>query len=150
VWQEIWGKRNKTLLYLVPPNLYGRQEAVAYQLPSVNVIDWREEFLRTVRPDQRHLNLTVQGELERLKQYSDERGGILCFINTEYMLTRFDRSEREAFWRGLWSDFPYCQSVIVFSVLDSPELLPTGINFEQWEASGRVIRPPEPGRNGAH
>lgn len=149
MWQEIWGKRDKTVLYLVPPNLYARQEAVAYQLPSVSVIDWRAEFLRMVGPEQRYLNLTVQGEIDRLKWISDEKGGILCFINTEYMLTRLNRAEREAFWRGLWGDFPYSRSVLIFSVLDSPELLPAGINLEQWEAAGRVIRPHMPEMSGA-
>lgn len=141
MWQDVWGRRDKTLLYVIPPEYYARQEALAYQLPHITVIDWKAEFLNSINQTQRFLNLSAAGELNRLKQFSETRKGILCLINTEYALSRFDRQERELFWRGLWTDFPYSKSIIVFTVLDTPELLPGGMDFELWEAGGRVKRP---------
>jgi hypothetical protein len=94
--------------------------------------------LKAVRPDQKFLNLRAQSELDRLKAWvKSNEGSILCVINTEYALTRFDPNEREAFWRGFRTDFPYCKSIIVLGVLHSPELLPC--NLEQWRASGRLV-----------
>lgn len=54
---------------------------------------------------------------------------------------RFDRHERQAFWRGLWTDFPHGESVIIYAALDSPELLPLSSEFARWESSKRVLRP---------
>ncbi len=141
MWQDAWIRRDKTLLYLIPRDQFSRQEALAHQLPHANVVNWREEFLRTVRPSQRYLSLSVQGELDRLKQIGEIRKSILCFINNEYFLTRFNGPERAAFYRGLWSDFAHHQSIIVFTILDSVQLLPSGVELEQWEMSGRVKRP---------
>ena len=140
--RDVWSKRDRTFLFLVPPEKHVRQEALAYELhAAVNVIDWRAEFLRHAEPTRRYLNLSVQGELDRLKDLSRaHKGKILCVINTEYPLMRFNRHERQAFWRSLWMDFPYSDSAIIYTALDVPEVLPSPVEFEQWDASGRVMR----------
>ena len=118
------------------------QESFVHRLPHVRVIDWRKEFLKAVRPGQQFLNLKAQSELDRLKAcVKSNEGSILCTINTEYALTRFDPNERQTFWRGLRTDFPYCKSIIVFGVLNSPELLPC--DLEQWRTSSRLVNPEE-------
>jgi hypothetical protein len=142
MWEEVWNRKDRTLLLLIPTAEFARQEPFVRQLPHVRVVDWRKEFLQTLRPDQRFLNLRVQSELDRLKVWvKSNEGSIICVINTEYALSRFDPNERQLFWRGLWLDFPYCTSIVVFSVLDSPELLPC--NLEQWRASRRLVNPDE-------
>lgn len=138
MWEDVWNRKDRALLLLIPTAEFARQEPFVHQLPHIRVIDWRMEFIRTLRPDQRFLNLRVQGELDRLKAWvNSNEGSILCVINTEYALTRFDFNERQLFWRGLWMDFPYSRSIVVFSVLDSPELLPS--NLEQWRAGRRIV-----------
>ena len=49
--------------------------------------------------------------------------------------------DRQAFWRGLWTDFPYSDAVIIYVSLDVDEVLPSPVELERWEASGRVLRP---------
>lgn len=141
--QDVWSKRDKTFLFLIPPEKYARQGTVVEELRSpITIVDWRANFLQSVQPEQRYLNLTVQEELNRLKNLSAKnKGKILCVINTEYALMRFNHDERQAFWRGLWTDFPYSDSAIIYGVLDTPELLPSRVEFEQWEAGKRVLRP---------
>lgn len=136
-------KRDRTFLFIVRPEQYKRQEALAYDLhTAVTVVDWREEFLSEAQPGQNYLNLSVGGELDRLKKLSRlHRDKILCVINTEYPLTRFNRHDRQTFWRGLWTDFPYADAVIVYASLDVEEVLPSPVELERWEASGRVLRP---------
>jgi len=145
MWEEVWNRKDRTLLLLIPTTDFDRQEAFVHQLPLVRVIDWRAQFLEGLRPGQRYMNLSVQNELDRLKGWvKSSEGCILCVIHTEYPLTRFSRNERQLFWRGLWTDFPYSSSIVVFTVLDSPELLPD--NLEQWKANDRlrlVNRPAE-------
>lgn len=141
--QDVWSRRDKTFLFLIPLEKYARQRSVADELWSpITIIDWRDNFLQSVQLEQRYLNLTVQGELNCLKNLSAKnKGEILCVINTEYALIHFSRDERQAFWRALWTDFPYSDSVIIYGVLDTPELLPLRVEFEQWEANKRVLRP---------
>jgi hypothetical protein len=136
-------KRDRTFLFIVRPEQYKRQEALAYELhTAVTVVDWREEFLSEAQPGQNYLNLSVGGELDRLKKLSRlHRDKILCVINTEYPLTRFNRHDRQTFWRGLWTDFPYSDAVIIYVSLDVEEVLPSPVELERWEASGRVLRP---------
>lgn len=138
---DAWNKRERTFLFLVPAEKYIRQQALAYEQPgSITVINWREEFLRHIEPTQRFLSLSVQGELNRLKDLSRTyKRKILCVINTEYPLMRFNRHERQAFWRGLWTDFPYNDSVLIYTALDVPEVLPPPAEFEEWNLSGRVL-----------
>ncbi len=134
------GSRDRTLMLLIPPERYARQpDFVAAHLSGVIVLDWRAEFLRTVRPAQRYLNLSVRGEVERLKQASAARkGDALCFINTEYALAHFSYDERQEFWRALWGDFPYSDAILIYAALDARELLP---DLEQWKQAGRVLSP---------
>lgn len=140
--RDVWSKRDRTFLFLVPPEKHARQQALAYELHgAIVVLDWRAEFLRHVETTRRYLNLSVQGELDRLKDLSRAHNGkILCVINTEYPLMRFNRHERQAFWRGLWTDFPYSDSVLIYAALDVPEVLPSPVELEQWDASGRALR----------
>lgn len=139
---DVWSKRDRTFLFLVPPEKHARQEALAYELHSaVTVIDWRAEFLHHIEPERRYLSLSVQGELDRLKDLTRKYNGkILCVINTEYPLMRFNRHERQAFWRGLWTDFPYSDSAVIYTALAVPEVLPSPVEFEQWDVGGRVLR----------
>jgi hypothetical protein len=139
MWGEIWNRKDRTLLFLIPTSEYRHQLSYATRLPHVRVVDWREEFLNDVHPGQKFLNVRAQSELDRLKEWvkSDE-GRILCVINTEYSLTRLDPNEREAFWLGFRTDFPYCKCIIVFGVLHSAELVPS--NLDQWRAAGRVVK----------
>jgi hypothetical protein len=133
--------RERTLLLLVPPERFARQEEFVYEkLSAISVLDWRAEFLQTVKTGHKHLNLSVRGEVERLKEASAARPGqTLCVINTEYALTRFSYDERQEFWRALWGDFPYNESILIYSALDAPALLP--LHLERWKAAGRVLPP---------
>lgn len=117
-----------------------KQKSLARQLSYVSqVIDWREQFLNSRRPAQSFLNLTGQGELDRLKAWTEYYNRtILCVVNNEYALSRLSYTERQLFWQGLWSDFPYAKSVLIYAVLDSQEILPS--NLDQWQASERLIR----------
>jgi hypothetical protein len=129
------------LILLIPPERYARQqEFVTEHLSGVITLDWRAEFLKTVRPEQRYLNLSVRGEVERLKTASvARRGEALCFINTEYALTRFSYDDRQEFWRALWGDFPYSEAILIYAALDTPDLLP--FDLETWKKAGRVLPP---------
>lgn len=135
------GRRDRTLLMLVPPARYARQrEFVCERLSGLVLFDWRAEFLKTVQPEQRYLNLSVRGEVERLKQASVARkGDTICFINTEYALAHFSYDERQEFWRALWGDFPYSDAILIYAALNTRELLP--FDLEQWQQAGRVLSP---------
>lgn len=141
MWERLEGRRDSTTLYVIPRKLYARQAELASDIPRVLIVDWRVKFLSGVTPTQRNLSLSVQSELYRLKALSEECTGFLCLINTEYLLSRFGQDARESFWRGLMSNFPYNPCVIVFTVLDSPELLPSSAILRQLQESGRLIRP---------
>lgn len=131
--------RYRTLILPIPPEFYARQQEFVYEhLSGVNILDWRAEFLKTVKPEQRYLNLSVRGEVQRLKEASaQQKGQTLCFINTEYALTRFTYDERQEFWRALWGDFPYSDAILIYTALAVPTLLP--FDMEQWQRAGRVL-----------
>lgn len=133
--------RERTLILLIPPERCGRQHEFAHEhLTGVSSFDWRAEFLKTVKPEQRYLNLNVRDEVQRLKEVSTrQKGQILCFINTEYALTRFTYDERQEFWRALWGDFPYNEAILIYSALAVPALLP--FDLERWKKAGRVLPP---------
>src|SRR5262245_8700486 len=119
--------RARTLILLIPPEHYTRQEGFVHERISgaVSILDWRKEFLNTVKPEQQYLNLSVSDEARRLKEVSVlQKKQTICFINTEYALTRFSYEERQDFWRSLWSDFPYNEAILIYSALDMPMLLP--------------------------
>lgn len=140
MWSRFQHSRECTLILLIPPSRFARQEEFVYEkLDAIDaVLDWRAEFLSAVKPTQRYLNLSVRGEVQRLKEVSAVRAGqALCIINTEYALARFGSDERQEFWRALWADFPYNQSILIYAALDSPALLP--FNLERWKAAGRVL-----------
>jgi hypothetical protein len=133
--------RERTLILLIPPERYERQEEFVHEhLSGISIFDWRSEFLKTVKPEQRYLNLSVRGEVQRLKDVSAlQKGHTLCVINTEYALTQFSYDERQEFWRALWGDFPYNEAILIYSALAVPALLP--LDLEQWKQAGRVLPP---------
>lgn len=141
MWQDFRNKRELSVLCLIPQKEYAKQKILVNHLPHITVIDWRNEFLASTRPEQRHLNLNPNAEINRLKQWSELRPGkVLCIINTEYFLTRLASEERQIFWQRLQRDFVYSKSILVYCALDVPQLLPD--NLEQWEISNRIIRLP--------
>lgn len=138
MWQDFRNKRDHSVLCLIPQKEYAKQEIIVHNLPHITVVDWRNEFLNSTRPEQRHLNLNLDVEINRLKQWSELRAGtVLCIINTEYFLTRLTSEERQVFWQRLQRDFAYSKSIIIYCTLDVRELLPN--NLEQWEINSRII-----------
>jgi len=133
--------RERTLILPIPPERYARQEEFVHEhLSGVSILDWRAEFLKTVKPEQRYLNLSVRDEAQWLKKVSArQKGHTICLINTEYALTRFSYDERQEFWRTLWGDFPYNEAILIYSVLDVPDLLP--FDLEPWKRADRVLPP---------
>ncbi|HEX9005524.1 MAG TPA: hypothetical protein VGB07_36790 [Blastocatellia bacterium] len=133
--------RERTLILPIPPERYMRQEDFVHEhLSGISILDWRAEFLRAVKPEQRYLNLSVHDEVQRLKLMSAaHKGHTLCLINTEYVLTRFSYEERQEFWRLLWGDFPHNEAILIYSALAVPMLLP--FDLEQWKKTGRVLPP---------
>jgi hypothetical protein len=133
--------RERTLILPIPPERYARQEEFVHEhLSGVSILDWRAEFLKTVKPEQRYLNLSVRDEAQWLKKVSArQKGHTICLINTEYALTRFSYDERQEFWRTLWGDFPYNEAILIYSALDVPDLLP--FDLEPWKRADRVLPP---------
>lgn len=142
MWHELSARRDKAVIYLVPPEQFQRQEFFARLWPFPTVIDWRQQFLETqVRPAQAFLNVSVESELKRLRTIGDSASKFFCFINNEYLLARWKTSQREQFWFALWNNFPHLQGIIVFTVLNTPELLPSKMELEQWRKHGRLFSP---------
>jgi hypothetical protein len=138
-WAEVWDKRDKTFLLLIPKEQFLDQKQVASFFSTATVIDWRDEFLLQVRKEQKRLDLSVQNEIDRIKFWSTRNTDkIILIINTEYLLTYFNNDDRQLFLLNLCNNFPYSKSIIVFCVLDSVELLPN--KLEYWEANGRILR----------
>ncbi len=133
--------RERTLILPIPPERYARQEDFVHEhLSGISILDWRAEFLKTVTPEQRYLNLSVRNEVQWLKEVSArQKGHTLCLINTDYALTRFSDDERQEFWRSLWGDFPYNEAILIYSALAVPTLLP--LDPEKWKKAGRVLPP---------
>jgi len=133
--------RERTLILPIPPERFAQQEEFVHEhLSGVSILDWRAEFLKTVKPEQRYLNLSVRDEAQWLKKVSArQKGHTICLINTEYALTRFSYDERQEFWRTLWGDFPYNEAILIYSVLDVPDLLP--FDLEPWKRADRVLPP---------
>src|SRR5690349_2239825 len=101
MWERFWNERNRTLLLLIPKEKFAQQTNITNSFPHVFTIDWQHEFLNTVIPNQKKLNLTVQNELDRLKDWSNKRvGNVISIINTEYLLTYFNINQRQLFWRA--------------------------------------------------
>lgn len=133
--------RDRTLILPIPPGRCRDQEVFVYEhLSGIVLLDWRAEFLKTVKPEQRYLNLSVRSEVQRLKDAGRNfRRETLCFIKTEFALTYFTYDERQEFWRALWGDFPYNEAILIYTALDAPALLP--FDLEQWKKAGRVLPP---------
>jgi len=136
--QRFWQERNKTVILRIPQENWRQQRDYANRFPQCQVISWREEVLRQVRPGQRRLNITSQGEIDRLREWCRTYSGkLLVIIHTDYMLTKQKRTERQAFWRRLLHGMPHLECVVVSVVLDSSELLPT--NLIEWQRERRVL-----------
>jgi hypothetical protein len=133
--------RDRTLILPIPPERHRDQAVFVHEhLSFIDLLDWRAEFLKTVKPEQRYLNLSVRGEVQRLKDASAaHRKKTLCFINTEYALTYFTYDKRQEFWRALWGDFPHNEAILIYTALGAPALLP--FDLEQWKKAGRVLPP---------
>lgn len=141
IWKPDWTRRGKTHVYVVPRQRYGEQELLAYALaPSAVVVDWRKDFLDTMREGQKRLNLTIASETARLRRIGNSKDKrILALINTEYMLARFDEDERRRLWLSLRNDFPHLNGILLFTVLDAPQFLPDKATLNDWQADGRLF-----------
>lgn len=138
-WTKVWDKRDKTFLLLIPKERFLEQKQVVSFFSAATLIDWREEFLLQIRKEQKRLDLSVQNEIDRIKFWSIRNTNkIILIINTEYLLTYFNNDDRQLFLLNLCNNFPYSESIIVFCILDSVELLPN--KLEYWETNGRVLR----------
>lgn len=140
MWIPDWTRRDRTHLYIVPRQRFAEQENLTYALASnAVVIDWRKDFLETMRPTQKRLSLTIDTEKKRLKHIGDTGRRIYSVINTEYMLARFDEEQRKQFWLSLWNDFPHLNGILLFCVLDAPAFLPDKLTLEDWHKDGRLF-----------
>lgn len=141
MWKPDWTRRDRTSLYLVPPEKFDKQEILSYQLlPSVAIVDWRKEFLSSVRSTQKRLGITVRSEIERLQAICNSDRRVFSIINTEYFLAHFTEGEREQFWLALWSSFPNLTGFLLFTVLDTPMLSPDKYTLDDWQKDGRLFR----------
>lgn len=132
--------RDRTAFLLLPACDYRLQDRHARAIPGAEILDWRAEFLKGVRTGQRFLGITPASELDGLRRRCASCAApALVVINTEYPLSYFSHADREAFSRGLWGDFPYSPTVLIYSMLDCAEFLPR--DAARWEASGRLLRP---------
>ena len=136
--QQFWQERNKTVILRIPQKDWRQQQDYTNRFPQCQVISWRADVLRQMRPGQRRLNITSQGEIDRLREWCRIYSGkLLVIIHTDYMLTKLERTERQAFWRRLLHGMPHLECVVVYMVLDSAELLPT--NLIEWQREHRVL-----------
>lgn len=140
MWEPDWTRRDRTLLCIMSPNSYASQEALARSIfPSSRVIDWRTEFLNTLRPTQKRLDLSVDSEIKRLAKIGDSEKRIFSIINTEYMLAGFTPEKRDQFWLALKGDFPHSKGILIFSVLAAKDLMPHKLTLEDWLRGGRLL-----------
>lgn len=140
MWKPDWTRRDRTHLYIIPRERYAEQDFFTNALaPAAVIVDWREEFLKTIRPTQKRLSLTVAGEVERLTRIGNSDKRIFSIINTEYLLARFDEAKREEFWLALLKNFPHLNGLLLFCALDAPALLPDKLTLEDWRKDGRLF-----------
>lgn len=140
MWIPDWMRRDRTHLYIVPRERYAEQEFLTNAFaPSAVIVNWREEFLKNVRPTQKFLSLTLNGEMNRLRSIGNSDKQIFSIINTEYLLAGLDEAKREQFWLSLWSDFPHLTGILLFCVLDAPALLPDNLTLKDWQKDGRLF-----------
>jgi hypothetical protein len=140
MWMPDWSRRDRTHLYIMPRERYAEQEILTNAFaPSALIVDWREEFLKNVRPTQKLLSLTVSGEMNRLRTIGNSDKQIYSIINTEYLLAGLDEGKRQQFWLSLWSDFPHLTGILLFCVIDAPALLPDNLTLKDWEKDGRLF-----------
>ena len=140
MWKPDWKRRDRTHLYIVPRERYAEQAFLTSALaPEAVVVDWREDFLKTARPRQKRLDLTVAGEVARLMRIGNSDKRVFSIINTEYLLARFDEKKREEFWLALFKNFPHLEGLLIFCALDAPALLPDKLTLENWRKDGRLF-----------
>jgi hypothetical protein len=132
-----WQKREKTLILRIPPGDWHRAADYTNFFEHCQLIDWRAEVLKKARPTQQRLKLVAQDELSRLQEWADRyQRKPLVVVNTEYFLTKLSHDERSAFWR-MFRRMPHLLSIVIYVVLDSPQILPT--DLIDWRREGRVL-----------
>ena len=135
--QPFWQQRYKTLILRIPPGDWHRAADYANFFEHPQVIDWRADVLSKVRPTQRRLKLVAQDELSRLQEWVDRyQRKLLIVINTEYFLTKLEHDEHSAFWR-MFHRMPHLLSVVIYVVLDSPQILP--MDLIDWRREGHIL-----------
>jgi hypothetical protein len=140
MWKPDWTRRDRSHLYIVPREKYLEQETLTYALaPSAKIVDWRAEFLNTVRPTQKRMGLTIDGEIKRLQKIVNTEKRIFSIINTEYMLAGFDEERREQFWLSLWKNFPNLSGILLFTVINAPAFLPDKLTLADWKSDNRLF-----------
>lgn len=135
---DFWYARHKSLILPIPPDDWGHAHNHAASLPNCTVLDWRQEVLQTVRPKQQRLRVSDQTEIERLSRWSEVYPRkLIAIVNTEYFLTKLNHRERDSFWRRLYRGTPHLSCIVVYVVLQIPELLPR--NLDDWGAEDRLL-----------
>lgn len=138
--EQLWtSPRKRTALFLFPPELCGNQEELASNFSNCTVIDWLSNTLKKADDLQRFVNTNVDIEIDNIRQKADSERKVFCFINNEYFLARFDGEERKLFWQSLWKNFPHLNGIVVFFVLNSPEILPNNLDLESWKEEDRLF-----------
>ncbi len=138
--RDLWYARNKTLIFRIPTHDWSRAEQYAHRLPNCQILNWREEALRNLRPGQQRLKVDAQTEIERLMGWTEtRRGNLLAIVGTEYFLAKMEEPERDSFWHRLYHGMPHLSCVVVYLVINDRELLPG--NLDAWEAENRMFTP---------
>jgi hypothetical protein len=140
MWNLDWTRRDKSNILLVPAEKFANQASLGRAaFPSSKIIDWREEFLRSVRPNQKRLSLAVESEIKRLTAIGNSDKRIFTVINTEYLLAGINEESKEQFWLALRNDFPHLEGILIFTVLASKEFLPDKLTLAAWKKAGRLF-----------
>ena len=105
---------------------------------KVQIIDWVLELKVNLKKNQKLIATDSQREIERLRGWCQAYPQKLIFIkNADYMLTRLSRSDRLEFWRRVFQGLPHLESVVVYMVMDSAEVLPP--NLLDWIGEHRIF-----------
>lgn len=140
MWKPDWTRRDRTNVLLIPPEKFAEQEGFARSaFPSSKVVDWRKEFLRTARPHQKRLGLSVATEIGRLTSIGNSSRRIFAIINTEYLLAALNEEARDQFWLSLRNDFPHLEGILIFTVLATKEFLPDKLTLAAWKNTERLF-----------
>ncbi len=131
--------RNRTALFLVPPMDSGRQELIAAQYSNTKVVNWLTESLSASEISQKYINTSPEIELSKIRKVADSNNRTFCFINNEYFLTRFSSDERKEFFLRLRENVIHLNGVVVFFIVDSPNILPSSLILSTWREDNRLF-----------